>query len=148
MGKKLILILIDGLNYRVSKEMGYMKALEEEGVASYYKVIAGLPTLSRPLYETILTGVNSIEHGIGGNQINRLSKEDHIFLLAKKSGLITGAAAYYWISELYNTTPFNKNKDSYTEGIKKNIQYGRFYSKDSYPDNHLFVDAEWIRKKI
>lgn len=147
MEKKLILVIIDGLNYDVSKEMGYMKALEELGKADCYKVRAELPTLSRPLYETILTGVTPIEHGIVNNQVNRLSKEENIFSIAKKKGIRTGAAAYYWVSELYNSTPFDRNKELYTEDIRKNIQYGRFYCEDHYPDNHLFIDGEWIREK-
>lgn len=146
MEKKIILIIIDGLNYETSKEMGYMKALEEGGIASHYKVTAELPTLSRPLYETILTGVTPVEHGVVGNQIDRLSKEENIFSLARKAGLRTGAAAYHWVSELYNSTPFNEKKDTYTINIEKNIQYGRFYQADHYPDNHLFFDGEWIRK--
>ncbi|MGB6128752.1 MAG: alkaline phosphatase family protein [Psychrilyobacter sp.] len=147
MKEKLILIIIDGLNYDVSKEMGYMKALEEAGKANFYKIKAELPTLSRPLYETILTGITPIEHGIVNNQINRLSKEENIFSIAKKKDLRTGAASYYWMSELYNSTPFDRNNDMYTEDTGKNIQYGRFYCEDNYPDSHLFVDGEWIRKK-
>lgn len=147
MKEKLILVMVDGLNYDTSKEMGYMKALEEAGKANFYKVKAELPTLSRPLYETILTGVIPIEHGVVNNQINRLSKEENIFSIVKNNGLRTGAASYYWMSELYNTTPFDRNKEMYTEDAGKNIQYGRFYCEDNYPDSHLFIDGEWIRKK-
>ena len=50
MERKVILVIIDGLNYKVSQEMGYMKALVEGGKAAHYKVRAELPTLSRPLY--------------------------------------------------------------------------------------------------
>lgn len=147
MKEKLILVIVDGLNYDVSKEMGYMKALEETGKAKFYKIKTELPTLSRPLYETILTGITPIEHGVVNNQINRLSKEENIFSIAKKNGLRTGAASYYWMSELYNSTPFDRNKEMYTEDTRKNIQYGRFYCEDNYPDSHLFIDGEWIRKK-
>lgn len=147
MKEKVVLVIVDGLNYRVSQEMGYMKALVEGGKAAHYKVRAELPTLSRPLYETILTGVSPVEHGVVSNQIVRRSREESVFSLAREAGLKTGAAAYYWMSELYNRAPFNEVEDFYTEDREKDIQYGRFYKEDNYPDSHLFLDGEWIRRK-
>ena len=147
MERKVILVIIDGLNYKVSQEMGYMKALVEGGKAAHYKVRAELPTLSRPLYETILTGRTPVDHGIVSNQIVRRSNEESVFSLAREAGLRTGAAAYYWVSELYNRAPFDEIEDFYTEDEEKDIQYGRFYKEDHYPDSHLFLDGEWIRRR-
>ncbi|CAH2214575.1 alkaline phosphatase family protein [Tepidibacter aestuarii] len=145
--QKVILVILDGLNYNTGiSRMGFMHHLVEMKKAQLYKVIAALPSMSRPLYETILTGTNPIEHGITNNNINRRSKEESIFSIARKSGLKTGAAAYHWVSELYNKSPFNYIEDRIQNDSAQNIQNGMFYYDDNYPDSHLFLDAEYIRK--
>lgn len=145
--RKLIFVLLDGLNNRQSNLMGYMNALVKSGKAIKGRVLSEMPSLSRPLYETLLTGKTPVEHGIVNNSISRLSKEESIFSLCRKSGLKTGAAAYYWMSELYNRAPFNKIEDTYTEDMDKNIQHGIFYTLDHYPDENVFLDGEYIRRK-
>lgn len=144
--RKVILTILDGLNYETARSrMGFMNHLVDMKIAYFYKVMSGLPSLSRPLYETILTGTNPIEHGIVNNQTNRLSKEKNIFSLAKNAGLRTSAAAYYWVSELYNKSPYNYIDDRFQNDDTKNIQNGIFYFDDAYPDNHLFIDGEYLR---
>ncbi|MGL4534295.1 MAG: alkaline phosphatase family protein [Fusobacteriaceae bacterium] len=135
--KKLILILIDGLGEHQEEKIGYMKALEESGKSKKFILKSELPSLSRPLYETILTGVIPVESGIVNNAINKMSKEESVFSQAKKKGLKTAAIAYHWIHELYNGE-FNKDRDIEIENIEKNINFGRFYWEDTYPDSHLF----------
>lgn len=135
--RKLILVLIDGMGDHVSHKMGYLKALESANMGEKFTLLSELPSLSRPLYETILTGKTPIESGIMNNQINRMSKEESIFSLAKKSNLKTAAVAYHWVHELYNGS-FNIEEDIEVEDLEKNINYGRFYWEDSYPDSHLF----------
>lgn len=145
--KKLIFVLLDGLNNKQSNLMGYMNALVKSGLAIRGRVSSEMPSLSRPLYETLLTGKTPVEHGVVNNSISRLSREESIFSLCRKANLKTGAAAYYWISELYNSTPFNRIEDTYTEDSDKNIQYGIFYTLDHYPDENVFLDGEYIRRK-
>lgn len=135
--RKLILVLIDGMGDHVSHKMGYLKALESANMGEKFTLLSELPSLSRPLYETILTGKTPIESGIINNQINRMSKEESIFSLAKKANLKTAAVAYHWVHELYNGS-FNIEEDIEVEDLEKNINYGRFYLEDSYPDSHLF----------
>lgn len=145
---KLIFVMIDGLNYETAiSAMGYMEHLVEKNCSAEYKVKAELPTLSRPLYETILTGVPCYFNGIGNNNIVRLSHEKSIFHLAKENNLKTAAAAYYWISELYNKAPFDYIEDREQENEIAAIQYGKFYFDDSYPDSHLFLDGHVLLKK-
>lgn len=144
---KLILVLIDGLNYQTNDCLGYLKALVKAGKANEYIVQTELPSLSRPLYELILTGVSPVDSGIVNNEVRRLSKEESVFSLAKKKGLKTGAAAYYWISELYNCGEFEPVEDMEVEDKEKNINYGRFYWKDEYPSCHLYAQGEILRKK-
>lgn len=64
-----------------------------------------LPSLSRPLYECILTGATPVESGITHNGVSRLSRQESIFHLARAGGKRTAAAAYHWVSELYNQSP-------------------------------------------
>lgn len=145
--KKLIFILLDGLSNKQSGVMGYMQALVNCKIAKKGRVSSEMPPLSRPLYETLLTGKTPVEHGVVNNKICRLSKEESIFSLCKKNNLKTGASAYYWVSELYNIAPFDKVRDTFTENKNLNIQYGHFYTLDHYPDENVFLSGEYIRRK-
>lgn len=148
MGNKVIMILVDALNYKIgSSAMGIMKHLTDSNLAIGYRIKTELPTLSRPLYETILTGTPCSVNGIFNNQIVRRSHEKSVFDLARENSLTTAAAAYHWVSELYNKAPFNPLEDRDQEDENANIQYGRFYFDDAYPDSHLFLDGEQLRKK-
>lgn len=145
---KLVLIVLDGLCYEVANNnMGFLNHLVEKNIGSSYKVKSELPSMSRPLYETILTGVYPYKSGIVNNNICRLSNHKSIFNIVKENGGISCAASYYWISELYNKAPFDYLYDTYQEDNAKPIQYGRFYFDDTYPDSHLFIDAETLRNK-
>jgi len=148
MNNKVILVVLDGLNFSVAHDcMGYVNGLIEEQKASVYKLRSELPSLSRPLYECILTGVKPVKSGITHNQVCRLSKEDSIFSLARKAGLSTAAAAYHWVSELYNRAPYEPRRDRFTADTSLNIQYGVFYQWDHYPDEALFQDADHLLKR-
>lgn len=145
---KVILIVIDGLNYQVAKEcMGFLAALEQAGQGKLYKMACELPSLSRPLYECILTGRTPLESGIVDNTTIRLSTEKSIFHLAQGAGLKTAAAAYHWISELYNTCPYDAIKHRFTDNEAMPIQQGIFYHQDHYPDHHTLLDGEHLRQK-
>lgn len=144
---KVIMIVLDGLRYDVAQSsMGYLNHLVEASKAACYKVISELPSLSRPLYEVLLTGTPSSVNGISANHIVRLSNGKSVFHAASDHGLTTAAAAYYWISELYNRAPFDRITDRQQHDPGKPIQHGTFYFEDSYPDSHLFADAEILRR--
>ncbi len=148
MRNKVILVVLDGLNYQVAHDcMGYLNGLIETHQATLYKVQAQLPSMSRPLYECILTGKRPVESGIVNNEVVRLSHHSSVFSLAKDAGLITAAAAYHWMSELYNRTPYDAIRDRVTNDEALNIQHGCFYHSDHYPDEHLFLDAEYLRRQ-
>ncbi|RAT17002.1 nucleotide pyrophosphatase [Lonsdalea populi] len=144
---KCILVVLDGLNYQVARDaMGYLQAQCDAGRGRLYPLTSELPSLSRPLYECILTGVTPVESGIVHNDVQRLSNERSIFHYARDAGLITAAAAYHWVSELYNRTPFDPPRDRHTADKHLPIQYGHFYYEDDYPDSHLLIDAESLRR--
>lgn len=148
MNSKVILVIIDGLAWQVAHDgMGYLQGLCEAGRASLYRLDCELPSLSRPLYECILTGVRPVDSGMVHNDVVRLSKEASIFHLARKAGLRTAAAAYHWISELYNRAPYDAVRDRFTEDESLPIQHGVFYHSDGYPDDHLLLDGEVLRRR-
>ncbi|MGY8870152.1 MAG: alkaline phosphatase family protein [Pseudomonadales bacterium] len=148
MSNKVILVVLDGLEYNTAAQcMGFLHALKEQGKATLYKLQCELPSMSRPLYETILTGTLPIESGIVHNHVVRNSTQTSVFSLARENSLTTAAAAYHWFSELYNCAPYDAARDRYTEAPEQLIQYGCFYHQDHYPDSHLYLDGEWLRRK-
>ena len=148
MKHNVILVLLDGLNYEVARHaLGHLQAYCAAGRAALYKLECELPALSRPLYECIMTGVTPIDSGVVHNDVVRLSKERSIFHYARDAGLTTAAAAYHWMSELYNRAPFVATRDRHTDDLALPIQHGHFYYADHYPDSHLFADAESLRLK-
>lgn len=147
MKSRVILVILDGLRFDVAQtSMGYLSHLVEYQQASLYKVQAELPTLSRPLYEVLLTGTPVSLNGITANDVVRLSTQTSLFHLATQQGLTTAAAAYSWFSELYNRSPFLSSRDRQQHNSTFPIQHGIFYWQDSYPDSHLLADAEVLRR--
>ncbi|SQI31387.1 Uncharacterised protein [Providencia alcalifaciens] len=58
MSEKVILVVLDGLSYSVAHQcMGYLNGLIKADSATLYKMECELPSMSRPLYECILTGI-------------------------------------------------------------------------------------------
>lgn len=148
MKHNVILVILDGLNYQVAQHaLGHLQAYCKAGRAALYKLECELPALSRPLYECILTGVPPIDSGIVHNEVVRLSTQRSLFHYAREADLTTAAAAYHWISELYNRTPFNAARDRHTSDASLPIQYGHFYYADHYPDSHLLADADSLRQR-
>ena len=146
---KVILVLSDALRYDVAKDnMGFLGHLVEYKLASLYKIIGELPSMSRPMYETIHTGVPSSEHGIVANSIVRLSNKPNVFQASRNAGKVTAAAAYYWYSELYNRAPYDRIDDQETDDESLNIQHGRFYTEDEYPEIELFSSAAHLIRKF
>ncbi|RUS43923.1 alkaline phosphatase family protein [Cohnella sp. AR92] len=144
--KKVIMVVLDGLRYDSARRyLGYLEHLVEQGAATCHQVRSELPSLSRPLYEVLLTGTPAMRNGITTNPIVRRSREVSLFDLASDAGLTTAAAAYHWVSELYNSAPFNPLTDRHQYDTNRSIQHGIFYYEDSYPDSHLFADAEHLR---
>ncbi|MFJ5623163.1 alkaline phosphatase family protein [Peribacillus loiseleuriae] len=142
---RLIMIVVDALRFDTAcSHMGFMQHLVEQGKVARYEVKSEVPSLSRPLYETILTGTPPLVHGIVGNGVVRLSTQESLFHLARRSGKTTAAAAYYWVSELYNHAPFRHGVDRIQLAKDAPIENGLFYFEDHYPDSHLFAEAQWL----
>jgi predicted AlkP superfamily pyrophosphatase or phosphodiesterase len=143
--EKLILIVLDGCRYDTAiEQMGVMNHFVEHQQATLIKVIAEMPSNSRPLYEVLGTGVPSYRNGILTNGHVRRSQEISLFDLVKQAGGKTGAAAYYWQSELFNEAPYDITRHRIQHDENKAIQHGIFYSEDGYPDSHVFADANYL----
>jgi predicted AlkP superfamily pyrophosphatase or phosphodiesterase len=127
--------------------MGYLAGMVEAGQGLQATLSCALPSLSRPLYECILTGTTPVESGITHNGVSRLSRQESIFHLARAGGKRTAAAAYHWVSELYNQSPWQAARDRFTHDEQLPIQHGCFYWDDGYPDSHLLMDGEWLRSQ-
>ena len=55
---KVLLIMSDALRYDIARShMGFLGHLVETKQATLYKIVGELPSMSRPMYETIHTGV-------------------------------------------------------------------------------------------
>lgn len=146
---KVILVLSDGLRYDTAVDgMGFLGHLVEVKLASLYKVIGELPSISRPIYETVHTGLPVTEHGVVSNQVVRRSKVPNIFQAARDAGKTTAAAAYYWFSELYNRVPYDPIDDREVDSESLLIQHGRFYVEGDYPDAELFAMAGTLVRKF
>ncbi len=149
MNNKVILILSDALRYDTAVScMGFLGHLVETRRASLYKVVGELPSLSRPMYETVHTGLRTSEHGIVSNAMVRRSTQPNLFDLAVQVGKTTAAAAYCWFSELYNRAPFDPVEDREVDDTSLLIQHGRFYTEDGYPDVELFNTAALLVRRF
>ena len=147
--QKVILVLIDGLRYdTATEEMGFLEASVINNSASRWKMRCALPSLSRPLYETIHTGLPPLEHGITGNSMNWPSSHANVFSIAHLAGRRTAAAAYSWIAELYHHAPYDPVLDREIDDESRIIQHGRFYTEDETPDLEVFRDAEMLIQKF
>lgn len=146
---KVILIMSDALRYDIARaNMGFLGHLVETRQATLYKIIGELPSMSRPMYETIHTGMASSEHGIVANTIVRRSSMPNIFQCVAEANRVTAAVAYYWVSELYNRAPYDWIDDKEVDDEKLLIHHGRFYKQDDYPDEEAFASAAFLIRKF
>lgn len=142
---KTVLVILDGCGYALAKEnCGYLEHMAECGQAAKYKVNSELPSMSRPLYATLLSGLPVHRHGIVNNMVTCPLQAQNIFSLCQNAGLTTAAAAYHWMCELFVRTPFAPVQDRFILNSDAAIQNGIYYFEDDYPDSHLFADALFL----
>ncbi|MFN8531476.1 MAG: alkaline phosphatase family protein [Anaerolineae bacterium] len=146
---KVILIVCDALRDDSAKQgMGYLEHLVAVGKATRYHALAETPTMSRPNYEALHTGVGCSVHGIVNNYVSRRSYMPNVFEIARKAGKVTAASAYAWYSELYNREPYDTVLDREVDDDSLNIQHGRFYRVDDMPDIEVFAAAGTLLRKF
>lgn len=146
---RVVMVISDALRDDTARQqMGYLQHLVEAGKATRYTVVAELPTMSRPLYETLHTGVPVSVHGITNNLVVRRSIMPNVFEEAVRHGRTTGASAYGWFSELYNRAPYDRVADREVDDSALGIQHGRFYMEDSMPDREVFAAGASVIHKF
>ena len=142
---KTFLVLLDGCGHEAATEnLGFLEHLVEHGLGAKYQVRGELPSSSRPIYASILTGLPVHQHKITSNAINQQLEHPTVFDLAVGQGLVTAASAYSWISELCVRSPFDLKRDRIQLGTTSAIQHGIYYADDHYPDSHVFADADFL----
>ena len=146
---KVVFVVLDGCGFDLAQECcGFLEHMAESGQAAKYRVCSQLPSMSRPMYATLLTGLPVYRHGVGNNMMNAKIDAQSVFSLCRAENLVTAAAAYYWISELFQHGPFDHALHRYQLQNDGNIQHGLYYFEDDYPDSHLFLDAEFLRRSF
>jgi len=146
---KTIFVLLDACQYEAGiRNLGYLEHLIDYGKGARYKVRGELPSLSRPMYATLMTGIPVCMHGITSNATVRTLQCENVFSLCKAHAGVTAAAAYSWVSELYNHSPFRPDEDRIQIHPGGMIDVGMFYWEDGYPDSHLFADGEYLRRRF
>jgi predicted AlkP superfamily pyrophosphatase or phosphodiesterase len=143
-----VFVIVDGMRNDTAQEMcGYLEGLIEHERGLRARVESVLPSLSRPCYEAIFTGTTPHVNGITCNEIIRKSSQVSLFDQLRKHDLTSVVAGYYWLSELYHRAPFDRIEDREQNNNCTGITYGRYYFEDTYPDSHLYAEAEGIRRK-
>jgi predicted AlkP superfamily pyrophosphatase or phosphodiesterase len=146
---RVIMIVSDALRDDTARnQMGYLQHLVEAERSTRYTVVAELPTMSRPLYETLHTGVPVSVHGVTNNKVVRRSTMPNVFEEAVRAGRTTGASAYGWFSELYNRAPYDPVVDREVDDPAFGIQHGRFYIEDNMPDREVFAAGAGVVHKF
>ena len=112
---KVILIVLDAFGFdAATKRSGFLEHMTEAGRCAKYPVQGELPSASRPMYETIMTGLPVWQHGVASNNTVRRSRCENLFSWTRKQGLVNAAAAYGWMEELYGSgTPFSVHADRF-----------------------------------
>ena len=144
--QRVVFVLIDGLAHATAVRMlGFMGGMVESGEALQARVQSVLPSLSRPCYATIFTGLPPLVHGVWANDQAARLEVVSIFDLLARAGRTSAVAGYHWMSELFSRGPFDHVRDVEQDGNAEGITHGRFYFNDEYPDQHLFAQAERMR---
>lgn len=115
-------------------EMAWLEAAVTRRQARRLAMRCALPSLSRPLYETIHTGESPNIHGVLSNETVRRSTRRHIFQVIHETGGRTAASAYSFFSELYLRAPYDSGVDHTIDDESAPIQAGWFYHLDNTPD--------------
>jgi predicted AlkP superfamily pyrophosphatase or phosphodiesterase len=146
--QRLAVILVDGLRDDTARLcMGYLRALEEAGRARWSTLRCELPSLSRPLYATVISGRRPVDHGILSNANIGVRLDDTLFDDVATQGGTSAVAAYDWFYELLAGERFEPARHRTAACASRGVVAGSWYFEDDYPDSHLLADAEDLRRR-
>jgi predicted AlkP superfamily pyrophosphatase or phosphodiesterase len=145
--RKLAVVLADGLRQDTARlACGYLLALEEAGRARWTALRCELPSLSRPLYATVINGRTPVQHGIVSNAQAGVATSDTVFDAVHAVGGRSVVAAYHWFHELLSGTVFDPLQHRHSASPERGVVAASYYFEDEYPDSHLLADAEHLRQ--
>jgi predicted AlkP superfamily pyrophosphatase or phosphodiesterase len=145
---RLAVLLVDGLRADTARRcMGYLLALEEAGRARWATLACELPSLSRPLYATVISGRRPVDHGIVSNDNVGVRLDDTLFDDVAAQGGTCAVAAYDWFYELLAGERFAPARHRTAACASRGVVAGSWYWEDEYPDSHLLHDAEDLRRR-
>lgn len=148
MVNRLAVILVDGLRADTARRcMGYLLALEEAGRARWSTLTCELPSLSRPLYATVISGKRPVDHGILSNDNVGVRLDDTLFDDVAALGGTSAVAAYDWFYELLAGERFAPARHRTAACADRGVVAASWYWEDEYPDSHLLIDAEDLRRR-
>ena len=102
---KTIFVLLDACQYEAaSKYLGYLEHMIDYNKGAKYKVLGELPSLSKPMYATLFTGLPVCKHGVTCNEVGGVLPYDSVFSLCRKAGGRTAAISYSWMRTLQQGT--------------------------------------------
>jgi predicted AlkP superfamily pyrophosphatase or phosphodiesterase len=143
--QRLVMVIADGLRADVAeKAMGHLQARVEAGLARSTRYACALPSLSRPLYATLLNGRLPVQHGIVTNEAVRACGST-LLHDAHEAGLRSVIVAYHWFYELLSGQGFNPLINRRTVPPTAGLVGASWYFEDAYPDSHTLADAEDLR---
>ena len=146
---RLVFVLVDGLRDDTARRcMGYVRALHEAGRARWDTLRCELPSLSRPLYATVMSGRLPVDHGVVSNEQRGVRCDETFFDDLHARGKRSVAAAYDWFFELLAGERFEPVLHRTAACAARGVIAGSWYYEDDYPDSHLLVDAEDLRRRL
>ncbi|WDL99099.1 alkaline phosphatase family protein [Alicyclobacillus sp. ALC3] len=139
-------MIVDGLNNATAEEeLGFLEGWIEAGRGLRTTAQSILPSLSRPCYASIFTGVEPFGTGILSNRTAHRLSVPSVFDAVRAAGGSSAISGYHWMSELYHEAPFDPVLHRNQEHNTSSYTHGRFYFEDTYPDSHVYADAESLR---
>ncbi|PCC69496.1 Type I phosphodiesterase / nucleotide pyrophosphatase [Nannocystis exedens] len=98
--RRSVLVVIDGLGHEAAKAMGAIALLREHGQCR--KTAVGIPSMSRPVYATISTGLEQDRTGARGNDDEAPLFAQSAWDLARAAGLsVAGVSEVTWWQQLF-----------------------------------------------
>ncbi|MEW6308417.1 MAG: alkaline phosphatase family protein [Bacillota bacterium] len=97
--RRVVVVVIDALRLDTSLQLTTLNSLRNRGAS--LSVRTGQPSLSHPALATITTGTHQELHGVTTNWYKGLIRLDHIFAVAQREGLNTGAAGYEAYADMH-----------------------------------------------
>ncbi len=144
MSGKVCLVVVDGLrNDTARTDCGYLMSAVEAKQAQVWTMLACLPTISAPLYETIHTGMAPADHGLLSNESIRPSPHPNLFSALKAAGKITGVVAHSFFHTLYGGSSFDAFDHVEINDPNAAIPYARHYTMTGYNQANPTMPSEF-----